>query len=282
MLSQIKADYYKLTRSKLLWLCLVLYGALFFLYIIIYFCIGHDEMMYMGMTGTSTQRKQIGQSAIFMVGGFADQSHPQFWEIARSTMSSNFLVWINIIVFSVLFVAKEYDTGTIKLSVAYGTSKFKIYLSKLLISFLNLAVFYYSFMFLAFVFTVFQSHYSPSIENWMQMLQLISVNFAVLAVFMLSCFTISLLVRNTGAASALLCLFLFVEIIALAVLCPYLSTCATAIQLFVKISPMYYLMDVSGYYLTHGIFQEALWYCAVGIMILLPVSWLILRRQEIK
>lgn len=282
MLNQIKADYYKLTRSKLLWLGFALYGALLFLYIIVYVCIGHEEMMYMGMTGTSVQRKEIGQSAIFMVGGFADPSHPQFWEIARSTMSSNFLVWINIIVFTTLFVAKEYDTGTIRLSVAYGVSKFKICLSKLVISVLSLAVFYYSFMLLSFGFTVVQSRYSPSFEDWMRMIQLISANFAVLAVFMLLCFTVSLLVKNTGAASAFLCLFLFIEIIALAVLRPHLSSCAPALRLFVKISPMYYLMDISGYYLAHGIFREAVWYCAAGILFLLPVSWLVLRRQEIK
>ena len=48
---------------------------------------------------------------------------PTFQTVARSSLAYTAFFWIIGILFATIFFTKEYNTGTIKLSVAYGTKR---------------------------------------------------------------------------------------------------------------------------------------------------------------
>lgn len=278
MSNQIKADWYKLVHSKLFYVIIGLYGIVLLLYIVLDLSFVGDRILYIG-TALGTQSKPF---PTFLINGYLNPSHPQFWELLRSSMSSNFFIWIIPVIFLVSYFMKEYTAGTIKLSVAYGISRFRIYLSKLFISIFFLGILYFLVFFLSFTFTVIQNRYFPSLGNWFELIQLILWNDLVMIVFVVFCFTISLLVKNTGIASAVLCVFMFVETIMLAIVRSSLDSLSCIVQIIVKICPLYYWMDISGYYLSHGITADIIRYGTIGIPVLLALSLLKLRRQEIK
>ncbi len=55
---------------------------------------------------------------------------PTFQTVARSSLAYTAFFWIIGILFATIFLTKEYNTGTIKLSVAYGTKRTILYYTK--------------------------------------------------------------------------------------------------------------------------------------------------------
>ena len=55
---------------------------------------------------------------------------PTFQTVARSSLAYTAFFWIIGILFATIFFTKEYNTGTIKLSVAYGTKRTILYYTK--------------------------------------------------------------------------------------------------------------------------------------------------------
>lgn len=109
MINHFKAEFYKLRHSKILITILGVCAAV----IMVSFALG--DMTFFG-AGDGTE-SVIG----FQAKCYLSSEIPTFQTVARSSLAYTAFFWIIGILFATIFFTKEYNTGTIKLSVAYGT-----------------------------------------------------------------------------------------------------------------------------------------------------------------
>lgn len=110
MINHFKAEFYKLRHSKILITILGVCAAV----IMVSFALG--DMTFFG-AGDGTE-SVIG----FQAKCYLSSEIPTFQTVARSSLAYTAFFWIIGILFATIFFTKEYNTGTIKLSVAYGTT----------------------------------------------------------------------------------------------------------------------------------------------------------------
>lgn len=108
MINHFKAEFYKLRHSKILITILGVCAAV----IMVSFALG--DMTFFG-AGDGTE-SVIG----FQAKCYLSSEIPTFQTVARSSLAYTAFFWIIGILFATIFFTKEYNTGTIKLSVAYG------------------------------------------------------------------------------------------------------------------------------------------------------------------
>lgn len=113
MINHFKAEFYKLRHSKILITILGVCAAV----IMVSFALG--DMTFFG-AGDGTE-SVIG----FQAKCYLSSEIPTFQTVARSSLAYTAFFWIIGILFATIFFTKEYNTGTIKLSVAYGTTVIK-------------------------------------------------------------------------------------------------------------------------------------------------------------
>lgn len=111
MINHFKAEFYKLRHSKILITILGVCAAV----IMVSFALG--DMTFFG-AGDGTE-SVIG----FQAKCYLSSEIPTFQTVARSSLAYTAFFWIIGILFATIFFTKEYNTGTIKLSVAYGTKR---------------------------------------------------------------------------------------------------------------------------------------------------------------
>ena len=118
MINHFKAEFYKLRHSKILITILGVCAAV----IMVSFALG--DMTFFG-AGDGTE-SVIG----FQAKCYLSSEIPTFQTVARSSLAYTAFFWIIGILFATIFFTKEYNTGTIKLSVAYGTKRTILYYTK--------------------------------------------------------------------------------------------------------------------------------------------------------
>ena len=118
MINHFKAEFYKLFRSKIMIAILGVCVAL----VMVSFALG--DMTFFG-AGDGTE-SVIG----FQAKCYLSSEMPTFQTVARSSLAYTAFFWIVCLVFATIFFTKEYNTGTIKLSVAYGTKRTILYYTK--------------------------------------------------------------------------------------------------------------------------------------------------------
>ena len=114
MINHFKAEFYKLFRSKIM---IAILGVC-----VVSFALG--DMTFFG-AGDGTE-SVIG----FQAKCYLSSEMPTFQTVARSSLAYTAFFWIVCLVFATIFFTKEYNTGTIKLSVAYGTKRTILYYTK--------------------------------------------------------------------------------------------------------------------------------------------------------
>lgn len=275
MFNQMKADFYKLRHSKL-FLCTILAYALVLLLYFLLYQVSPIGVQFMTSGGGYHERgKEVG----FIVKTFFNPQRAEFWEISRSAMSITGFTWMVSAVFCIFYFSGEYKNGTIKLSVAYGNDKFRIFCSKFLVSICDTGIAYYAMMFLSFGFTLARARYSVSPMEFAEFLALVSLNCLVLFAFVLICFWVVLVIRNVAVATVVCYVFTFFG-------CALTGTTWHSVQspietVLLRMNPVYYWMRICGYGY-NGIVTETFGYSAACIGILLLCSFFILKKQEIK
>lgn len=275
MFNQMKADFYKLRHSRLFLCTILTYVLVLLLYFLLYQVSPIGVQFMTSGSGYHERGKELG----FIVKTFFNSQQADFWEISRSAMSMTGFTWMISAIVSIFYFANEYKTGTIKLSVAYGNNKFKIFCSKLVISICYTGAVYYILMFSSLVFTLIRTNHLLSSMECIEFLKLVSLNFLVLVVFVLICLFVVLIFRNVAIATVACYVFIFFG-------CTLADTTWHSAQspietVFLRTNPVYYWMRICGY--SHsGIVMETFGYCISSMAILLLCAFFILRKQEIK
>ena len=158
MINHFKAEFYKLRHSKILITILGVCAAV----IMVSFALG--DMTFFG-AGDGTE-SVIG----FQAKCYLSSEIPTFQTVARSSLAYTAFFWIIGILFATIFFTKEYNTGTIKLSVAYGTKRTILYYTKAITILVVSLITYLIFVAIFFVIEIIQSGYIPTASEAINLL----------------------------------------------------------------------------------------------------------------
>ena len=242
MINHFKAEFYKLRHSKILITILGVCAAV----IMVSFALG--DMTFFG-AGDGTE-SVIG----FQAKCYLSSEIPTFQTVARSSLAYTAFFWIIGILFATIFFTKEYNTGTIKLSVAYGTKRT--------------------------ILEIIQSGYIPTASEVINLLGwALACGTVLLALESISIF-LCVVIQNTGIVTGICCLYVFSGASVYLMLWSDMETVSIPLKFFVYGNPMYYWMNFSSCR-TMGIIEHLPFYF-IGCISLLIVGGLIMIRKEIK
>ncbi len=279
MYNQIKSEFLKLRYSKLFKAIpiLLIFGlALYWL-----FSLSAGGTQVLVSEGDEETDKTLQGMIGFFAFTFADESRPEFREIMQSCMSCNVFLWVFILIFTIQFFCYDYSSGTIKLSVAYGISRIKVYLAKVVVIMLYSAACYFLFSILSVCFTCFRVDYMPNVGDMVQYLEFTGLNFLVMVSFIMLCLIVSICVKNTGIIATVMCVFMLGGAVIYTGIWQNFHS-HMVLKYLVWVNPFYYWMNMGAFRLDYGIIHEIMGYFMFGVVIILPVSVLLVRKQEFK
>lgn len=268
MSNQYKAEWYKFYHSKM---PLIIFGVCIS---IIFISFAFGDMTFFGAGDGVTSF--IG----FQAKCYLSESTPTFLSVARSALAYTAFFWMIGVLFTALFFTKEYSQGTIKLSVAYGTKRSILYLSK------AITIFVISFLaYCAFVaaFTIMETVISGYFLTMNELMNLCGWTFLCgMVLIALECITIFLcvLIPNTGVVTGICFLYVFAGASVYLMLWSEMETAAIPVKIFVYGNPMYYWLNFSSCR-TMGIIENLPFYCG-GCIMLLVMGGFIMNKKEIK
>lgn len=268
MINHFKAEFYKLRHSKILITILGVCAAV----IMVSFALG--DMTFFG-AGDGTE-SVIG----FQAKCYLSSEIPTFQTVARSSLAYTAFFWIIGILFATIFFTKEYNTGTIKLSVAYGTKRTILYYTKAITILVVSLITYLIFVATFFVIEIIQSGYIPTASEVINLLGwALACGTVLLALESISIF-LCVVIQNTGIVTGICCLYVFSGASVYLMLWSDMETVSIPLKFFVYGNPMYYWMNFSSCR-TMGIIEHLPFYF-IGCISLLIVGGLIMIRKEIK
>lgn len=267
MINQLKAEFFKLKHSLILSVSfLVMLGI-----ILLSFVFG-DMSFFAAGDGMTTY---IG----FQAKSYADFNAPAFKEILKSSFAYSGFFWIIALFLIALFFTKEYSSGTIKLAVATGVSRWRIYISKVVTILITVFFVYALYVGIFTSIEVTQTHYSLQINEIFYIGKIFILNYIVLIAFAFFVIFLCVLFQNIGLVIGISCLYIFAGMSVYIMIWYKMDSISFGMKSFVYCNPMYYWMnycsnrDAS----TVGLCV----YTLIGIALFL-VGGLLLSNREIK
>lgn len=242
----------------------------------IYLLAGDSSFLYSG------NRYIVGSGVGFVSSVYENIKNPTFGEIVRTAMVGTGFIWMVILPLSVSFFVREYSENTVKLSIAYGQSRFKIYLSKFIVVSVFSLILYCLLTLSIFAHSSITMNFNPTLSEFFVLLKLITLNFLVIEIFIMISLVVSMIIKNLGAISTIMCFFILSLPMVYMMVWDKLDSQSFIIKSFLKINPMYYWSTISAYNLNNNIIHETVMYVLISTVILIPLSYIILRREEIK
>lgn len=279
MVNQVKVEFLKLKYSNISKAILILFGAGIILYMV--FSLSGEGTQLLISEGDEEINTEIHGMIGFLAFTFEDLAEPQFNEILQSAMSGNVFVWIFILILVIQFFNYDYNSGTVKLPIAYGVNRIKIFLAKFLTIVVYTGVLYGLFSVVTFIYTCVYADYAPKSSEILEYLGYVGVNYLVMISFILLCLIVSICLRNIGIISVVMCLFTLGGAILYTGIWQRFHS-YTVLRYFIMLNPLYYWMNVGTLRLDYGILNEMVVYFVFGLFVLLPISIVLIRRQEIK
>ncbi len=217
----------------------------------------------------------------FFAFTFENIDTPKFSEIMQSCISCNVFLWIVILILTIQFFCYDYTVGTIKLPVAYGIDRVKVYLAKTIVIVLYSAVCYFIFNTITLCFTCLQTGYVPAITELAQYLSYVGLNFLVMVSFILLCLTICICLKSTGIIATVMCLFTLGGAVIYTGIWQNFHSHAI-LKYLVWLNPLYYWMNMGTFRLEYGLINEIIIYFVFSLLFFLPLSVILVRKQEFK
>jgi len=227
-----------------------------------------DGAFYMG--AVTEYHNEVPVLGGFLAYAYDNPAQPTDWDLLYSSTAFTGLTWIVLMVLAIQLYSKEYQTGTIKLSIAYGKNRFLLFLSKFIVIISYFGLLFYTFNLVAFIILTKQQGYALTIDNILTLLKLSSLYFMVLIVFTLLCLTISTLSKNTVGVSTLTIVFMF-SIVFMPVSNLH-EEMSIILKAYIVSNPMYYLWNASSYWAKSHIIKDILVYFAIANGALLLLS----------
>lgn len=279
MINQIRAEFLKLRYSGIFKAMPILFAVGLILYI------------SFGISGGGTQLfvsegdEEINTALQGVVGffafTFADTATPQFDEILQSVMSCNVFLWIFILILVIQFFNYDYNFGTIKVPIANGISRLKIFFAKIFTIAVYTGIFYIMFSLLTFIYTCVYTNYLPNTSEVLRCFVYVGLNYLVMLMFILLCVLVSIALKNIGIISTVMCVFIFGGAIVYTGIWQQFHS-YTLLRYLVLLNPFYYWMNMGSLRLEYDIIREIVVYFFAGIFILLPIEVMLIRKQEVK
>ena len=268
MINHFKAEFYKLFRSKIMIAILGVCVAL----VMVSFALG--DMTFFG-AGDGTE-SVIG----FQAKCYLSSEMPTFQTVARSSLAYTAFFWIVCLVFATIFFTKEYNTGTIKLSVAYGTKRTILYYTKAITILAVSLITYLIFVAAFFVIEIIQSGYIPSASEaltlfgWALACGIVLLAFESISIFL------CVIIQNIGVVTGICCLYVFSGASVYLMLWSNMDAASIPLKIFVYGNPMYYWMNFCSCR-TMGIIEHLPFYFMGGILLLI-VGGIAIRKKSSK
>ncbi len=279
MFNQLKSEFLKLRYSKLfiaipiLFLAgLVLYGS---------FGISTGGTQLFVSEGDEETNAAIHGIIGFFAFTFENADAPTFKEIMQSCISCNVFLWVIVLILTIQFFCYDYSAGTIKLPIAYGIDRIKVYLAKVITIIIYSAVCYCLFSFATLLITCVYIGYTPCISEIIQYSGYVGANFLVMISFILLSLTVCICLKNIGIIATVMCLFtLGGAVIYTGIWQNFHSH--MILKFIVWLNPLYYWMNMGTFRLEYGLINEIIRYFIFSLLILLPVSIALIKKQEFK
>lgn len=275
MVNQIKAEWYKLTHSKVFYITGAAVLLLFFMF---YNMSGGKGGFYMGfVTGYIDKMPKIEGFLGFV---YVDKSNPFICEIVSSSTVFTSLLWVVLMALIVQFYLKEFQTGTVKLTIAYGINKMTFLYAKAIVILLYFGVLYYAFCIAAGFVVCSRLGVTLTGAILKALLTQTTLNFMTYIVLTFLIFFMCTLVKNTVVVSAVSIVFMYSMIFLL--LATYDRATPILLKIYNHLNPMYYLWKTSSYWAGGGIVREIVIFFFAGIAILSAGIAYLFNRQETK
>ncbi len=157
----------------------------------------------------------------------------------------------------------------------------KVYFAKVIVIVLYNAVCYFLFNAITLCFTCIQIGYMPNITELIQYLSYTGLNFFAMISFIFLCITICICLKNTGIIATVMCLFTLGGAVIYTGIWQNFHSHAI-LKYFVWLNPLYYWMNMGTFRLEYGLIKEIIVYFIFGLFFLLPLSVILVRKQEFK
>lgn len=279
MYNQLKSEFLKLKYSRLFVAVPILFLAGLLLYGSFSLSAGGTQVFV--SEGDEETNAAVQGTIGFFAFTFENSDRPEFSEIMQSCISCNVFLWIIALILTIQFFCYDYSAGTIKLPVAYGIDRVKVYFAKVIVIVLYNTVCYFIFNAITLWVTCFRSGYVPDITELIQYFAYTGYNFLVMVSFILLCLTICICLKNTGIIATVMCLFTLGGAVVYTGIWQNFHSHAI-LKYVVWLNPLYYWMNMGALRLEYGLLHEIIVYFVFSLFCLLPLSVLLIRRQEFK
>lgn len=268
MLNYLRAELYRLLHSKS-FIGFIL-GCLLILFLSMIF----GEMTLMG--SGEGMLLDIG----FQAKSYLSIAEPTFETVAQSCLGYTAFFWLVNVLFTATFFNKEYELGTIKLSVAYGIDRRIIYFSKAIIILVVSILMYFTFIFGFFVLETIQSGYLMCLSEILQLLQWTVINGLVLLAMNCLVIFLCVLISNISVVTGVSCIYIFSGASVYLMSWASMETLFPLLRYYVYANPMFYWMNVCSSNITR-IMGYLPWYL-IGSTLLLIIGCILVNRKEIQ
>lgn len=279
MINQMKAEFLKLKYSSTFKIMPVLFLVGFFLYVTFSMSGGGTQLLV--SEGDEEMNAEIQGIIGFFAFTFANVAVPQFNEIVQSAIACNVFLWIFILILVIQFFIYDYNLGTIKLPLAKGVSRVKIFLAKVFTILIYAGIFYVLFFTLTFIYTCVYIDYFPNIYEIMKYLVYVGINYSVMVTFIMLCIVVSICFKNIGIIATIMCVFTLGGAVLYTGIWQQFHS-YFILRYLVQLNPLYYWMNMGALRLDYGIIKEAMIYFLIGVFVFLPIGVMLIRKQEVK
>lgn len=278
MMNQIRAEFLKLKYSNVLKVVLSLFVLGFILYLA--FGISDGGTQVFVSEGDEEWNPSLHGMIGFLAFTFENTTLPQFSEIIQSAFSCNVFLWIIMLIFVVYFFNYDYHMGTIKLPVAYGISRNRVFVAKVFVIVVYFGILYILFSACTMLYTCMKVDYFPDMYEILLYSKYTVLNYMVMITFTMICVLASICFKNTGVIATIMCLFMLIGAIIYTGIWQQFHS-MSLLKNFVRLTPLYYWMNMGTLRLEYGIVREILIYFGFGIALFF-ISSILSNRQELK
>lgn len=275
MRNQLRADFYKLRHSSTFWIV----GGLFVI-LFVFFCMmsTSKEGVFFGFARENINNVPVLDG--FVAFSYLNPSKPTMWEIVYSATLFTFFLWIVLLVLTIQFYSKEFSTGTVKLSIAYGKNRLMLYFSKLIVIVTYFGILYYLFQIMAYFVSAHQIGAPVTVEGIIAVIKLTTLFFMALIIFTMLAMLLYNIFQNTVVVST--CMVVYMYSLVFLILGIMDKAVPPILQLYFNINPMYYLWRASGFWAFPSIAYDTIIYFVVGIIVITICTYFVQVRKEVK
>lgn len=275
MCNQIKAEFYKLIKSKQFFITI---GICLLLFLLMIGMANGEGGFFMGSYIGYEGNEPILNGFIGFF--YEDAANPTMWEIIYSAVAFTGILWVVMVALGVPFYLNEFKNGTIKLNVAYGKSKLQMVLAKLVVINTYFSVIFYTFCFMALFYVANQMNYHITCTLLLNTLKLVTLDCMVYIAITFFLYFFCTIIKNNVVALTIFILYIFSMIFIL--LATYDRDVSIFVNAYNHINPMYYLWNASAFWAYPKVAKEIIVYFVISIPTLSIGTYLLLKKQELK